>query len=167
MSDVEVRTFRPENKLSGILQNGGMLVTEALSNGAKAMKELRKPALKTIDRLLEAMNKDYGRKARKGDEDFQRLYEMSARIIDVCGPVADLQIHKAAFSLCELVDRCAGQGAWDWPSVDVHLNTLLLLRQAGPELKLPERKVILEGLDRLIGRLPPAPMPDEPAAEEP
>jgi hypothetical protein len=167
--EVQVRMFRPENKLSMVLQNGGMLASEALSNGNKVMKELRKPALKSIDRLIEVMGKQYGAQSRHGDEDFQGLYDLSARIIDICGPVADLQIHRAAFSLCELVDRCAGQAAWDWPSVDVHMNSLQLLSQAGAGLQPAQRKVILEGLDRLTGRLPPAPMPEEEAeaASEP
>lgn len=148
--------FRVQNNLAGITQNGGMLISEALANGNNAMKEMRKPCLKTIDRLLGEMSQKYGPAARRGDEDFQALYELSSRIIDVSGPVADLQLDRAAFSLCELVDRCAGQSIWDWPSVDVHFDALQLLRHVGADLKAAERKTIFDGLDRVTDRLPVA-----------
>jgi hypothetical protein len=148
--------FRVPNNLAGITQNGGILLSEALANANQVMKDMRKPCLRTIDRLLAEINQRYGPAVRRGDEDFQALYELSARIIDVTGPVADLQIDRAAFSLCELVDRCAAQSVWDWPSVDVHFDALQLLRHAGPALKAAERKTIFDGLDRITDRLPAA-----------
>lgn len=148
--------FRVPNNLAGITQNGGILLSEALANANQVMKDMRKPCLRTIDRLLLEIGQRFGPQARRGDEDFQVLYELSARIIDVSAPVADLQIDRAAFSLCELVDRCAAQSSWDWPSIDVHLDALQLLRHAGAQLGGAERKKIFDGLDRVTERLPAA-----------
>jgi hypothetical protein len=161
----EVREFRAPNPLAAITQNGGMLISEALGAANEALKDMRKPSLRAIDRLLAAMNQHFGPSSRRGDEDFQALYELAGRIIDVSSPVAEMQIDRAAFSLCELVDRCANQSRWDWPSVDVHLDALQLLRHSAAALKAPERKAILDGLDRVTERLPAAveAAPDETA----
>ncbi len=157
--------FRVPNKLrQKILKTGGMRAIEALAKGQEALDELREPSLAQIDGLIGEIIRVYGRSNRKGDEDFLELYQLASRIIDCAAPVSELEIDRAAFHLCELVDRCTGLGRWDWPSVDVHIDALQLLRL--DEGKLPEaaRAQIFLGLKKIHNRLPkPA---AEPAAPE-
>jgi hypothetical protein len=151
----EFREFRPNLAIRHITENGGVLVSEALAEANTIMKEMRKPILRAIDRFLKDIDKRYGPSPSRNDDlDFHTLYELSAHIIDISGPVADMQIDRAAFSLCDLVDRCEGMGKWDWPSVDVHLDALHLLRDQGDKMKAAQRKIILDGLDRVTERLP-------------
>ncbi|MDR3508341.1 MAG: chemotaxis protein CheE [Caulobacteraceae bacterium] len=153
MSDV--RMFRVPNKLGEkILKTGGRRAVELLADADQVMLDLREPCLADISSLISDINARYGKANRRGDEDFKDLYELSARIIDISAPVADLQIDRAAFFLCELVDRCSGQEKWDWPSVDVHLDALLLLRLDAGNLPAAAREKIFDGLKKINERLP-------------
>jgi hypothetical protein len=107
-----------------------------------------------IDNLIAQIVTEYGKANRKGDEDFANLYSYATRIIDSSAPVADLEIDRAAFHLCELVDRCTGLGRWDWPSVDVHIDALQLLRMDEGNLPAEARAQIFLGLKKIHDRLP-------------
>jgi hypothetical protein len=117
------------------------------------MLDMRETCLKDIDGLISEIVKGYGRAARVGDEDFLGLYTLSANIIDISAPVADLEIDRAAFFLCELVDRCGMRDQWDWPSVDVHIDALQLLRLDEGRLPAAARMSIFVGLKQINDKL--------------
>jgi hypothetical protein len=150
----EVRIFRVPNKLRDkILKSGGPRALEILARAEKAMVEMRPPCLDIIDELIAEIVAKYGRANRKGDEDFALLYALSSRIIDVSAPVAELEIDRAAFFLCELVDRCSARDLWDWPSVDVHIDALQLLRLDRGNLPPAARLQIFVGLKKINNKL--------------
>ncbi len=164
MSDV--RIFRVPNRLrEKILKSGGPRALEILAKGDKVMVDLRQPSLENIDKLIAEIVKGYGRANRKGDEDFLVLYTLAANIIDICAPVADLEIDRAAFFLCELVDRCGARNVWDWPSVDVHIDALQLLRLDEGHLPAEARMKIFLGLKKINNRLPTPEEESEAAAK--
>ena len=163
----QVRMFRVPNKLrQKILKAGGMRTMDALAKGQAALESLREPSLAQIDQVLVEINQTFGRSSRKGDEDLLPLYMLSTRIIDASAPVSELEIDRAAFHLCSLLDRCMALGRHDWPSIDVHLDALQLLRM--DEGKLPEaaRASIFAGLQKIHDRLPPAPSAGVAAEDE-
>jgi len=146
----EVRIFRVPNKLrEKILKSGGPRALEILAKAEENLAEMRPPCLEIIDELIAEIVGGYGRGRRKGDEDFLRLYTMSAQIIDCAAPVAELEIDKAAFFLCELVDRCGARDQWDWPAVDVHIDALQLLRLDLSSLPPEARQKIFLGLKQI------------------
>ena len=166
----EVRIFRVPNKLGHkILKTGGMKAMEALARGKRALDDMREPSLAQINGLISEIVRVYSRASRKGDEDFQELYQLASRIIDSAAPVSELEIDRAAFHLCELVDRCAGLGRWDWPAIDVHIDALQLLRLDGGKLPPEARAQIFLGLKKIHNRLPKPPAetvaPEEAPAE--
>lgn len=169
MSDV--RLFRVPNKLrEKILKSGGPRALEILAKADKIMVEMRPPCLEDINSLIDQIIKTYGQATRKGDEDFQGLYTLAANIIDISAPVAEMEIDRAAFFLCELVDRCSARGQWDWPSVDVHINALQLLRMDGANLPAAARMKIFSGLQKINDKLKAREAPDAaqtPPAEDP
>ena len=151
----EVRLFRVPNRLrQKILKTGGPKVQEALAQAQQNLDQLREPSLKIIDGLVAEIVQAYGRATRKGDEDFAELYMLASRIIDAAAPVPELEIDRGAFHLCALVDRCTGLGRWDWPSVDVHINALQLLRNDEGALPAAARAQIFHGLKKVHDRLP-------------
>ncbi len=161
----EARLFRVPNRLRNkILRNGGQRAADLVARAEEALVVLRPPCMDDIDRLIGEIMRAYGRSNRKGDESFQGLYDRAAGIIDVCAPVAYMEIDRAAFFLCELVDRCETRGEWDWPSVDVHLDALQLLRMDEGKLPPAARLQIFAGLQKISKRLP-SPEVEE-AAEE-
>ncbi len=151
----EVRLFRVPNRLrQKILKTGGPKVQEALAKAQQNLDELREPSLKIIDGLIAEIVRVYGRNNRKGNEDFADLYTFASRIIDAAAPVPELEINQAAFHLCALADRCMGLGRWDWPSVDVHIDALQLLRNDEGALSAVARAHIFRGLKKVHDRLP-------------
>ena len=153
MSDVKI--FKVPNKLrQKILKTGGARVEESLAKADKALVAMRGPALVHIETLVDQIVHIYGRGQRKGDEAFLPLYMLSSQIIDSSAPVKDLEIDRAAFHMCELVDRCMGLGRWDWPSVDVHIDALQLLRMDQGKLPSEARAQIFLGLKKVYDRLP-------------
>ena len=151
----QVRMFLVPNKLrEKLLKSGGARAIELLARADANLEFLRPRCLNQISDLIAEIANRYGAAKRKGDEDFDGLYSLSAKIIDISTPVADLEIDRAAFSLCELVDRCDGVGQWDWPSVDVHIDALMLLRLDAGTMPAEARQQIFNGLQKLNKRLP-------------
>jgi hypothetical protein len=143
----------PNRLREKILKSGGPRALEILAKADKAMFEMREACLQNIDALIAEIVQGYGRANRKGDEDFLVLYALSANIIDVSAPVAELEIDRAAFYLCELVDRCGAREQWDWPSVDVHIDALQLLRLDEGKLPASARMQIFVGLKQINDKL--------------
>jgi len=143
----------PNRLREKILKSGGPRALEILAKADKLMIEMRESCLENVNKLINEIIKEYGRANRKGDEDFLRLYTLCANIIDISAPVADLEIDRAAFYLCELVDRCGVRDQWDWPSVDVHIDALQLLRMEGVNLPASARMQIFVGLKKINDRL--------------
>ncbi|QUD88007.1 chemotaxis protein CheE [Phenylobacterium montanum] len=160
----EPRFFKVPNRLrKKIAEAGGARVMEHLAAADQNLEDLREPSLAMIDGIIAEMIQTYGKANRRGDEDFADLYSLAARIIDVSAPVAELEIDRAAFHMCELVDRCMGLDRWDWPSVDVHLDALVLLRNDEGALPAAARAQIFLGLKKVHDKLP---KPPPPAAED-
>lgn len=161
----EVKIFQVPNKLRDkILKKGGARVEESLAKADKALVAMRAPALAHIEGLIDQIVQIYGRASRNGDEAFLPLYMLSSQIIDSSAPLKDLEIDRAAFHMCELVDRCMGLGRWDWPSVDVHIDALQLLRLDQGKLPAAARAQIFLGLKQVYDRLPKPEIQLEPAA---
>lgn len=151
----KVRVFSVPNGLrTKLLESGGLRAEELLRHAEDNLQFMRPRCLNQITDLISQIVETYGAGCRTGDEPFAGLYALSAKIIDVSAPVVELEIDRVAFSLCELVDRCEGQGGWDWPSVDVHTDALQLFRLNGGDLPSHARARIFQGLSKLTERLP-------------
>jgi hypothetical protein len=149
-----VRKFRPPNRLTAMIKDrGGVLAKDALVNADTALEPLRAPSLAVLDAALTEIEARFGlaAAATRNSEDFETLYTLTLKILDVAnfaGPGVD----HAAASLCTLVDAQAEAGAWRWEAVDVHLNALRLLRNLGAKLPDAHRRSLLEGLQKVSQR---------------
>jgi hypothetical protein len=124
------------------------------------METLRPALLADLDQLLTEMEQAFGPAASDRDRrEPGTLYALSSRIMDVAGALPDSQIDRAAFSLCDLAERCGGESAWNWPAVEVHLSALRLLRREGQRMTAVQKATLLGGLRTLAGatRAPPSP----------
>ncbi len=156
-ADDGVRIFSVPNTLRAKIEaNGGQEASKLLATAESYLSFLRPRCLNKISDLIADIDGAYGKAVRKGDEAFEPLYALAAKIIDQCAPVSEYEIDRAASGLCELVDRCEGQGAWDWAAVDVHIDALYLLRQDAGSLPPEAREKIFAGLRRVTERLPRA-----------
>lgn len=144
-----VRKFRPPNRLAAMIkERGGVLAKDAIAAAEANVETLRDSSLAALDEALEAIEARFG----PVGEDFETLYTMTLKIIDVAGFAADAGVDEAAVSLCALVDGCAEAGAWRWDAVDVHISALRLLRNVGASLPAEQRRGMLDGLHKVAQR---------------
>lgn len=149
-----VRKFRPPNRLASMIKDrGGLLAKDAIAAAEANVETLRESSLASLDEALEAIEARFGAGVPgRAAEDFETLYTLTLKIVDVAGFAADAGVDEAAVSLCALVDACAEAGAWRWDAVDVHLSALRLLRNLGAQLPAEQRRGMLDGLHKVVQR---------------
>ncbi|MBO9559075.1 MAG: chemotaxis protein CheE [Caulobacter sp.] len=147
------RKFRAPNRLSLLARaEGGMMAKDALAAADAALEPLRAESLAVLDSALAEIEGRFGRSAAatRGDGAFQDLYALALRIIDVSGFLPGSCVDQAAVSFCALVDTCSEAGAWRWEAIDVHINSLRLLRTA--DLNPDQRRAVIDGLNKVSQR---------------
>jgi hypothetical protein len=140
--------IRAPNRLKAAMAAaGGLSVREAVRRSEAAVDTLREPCLETIDAVLAEMELRFGPKAaNREQEEFETLYGLASRIIDVSIVVRHSGLDDASRALCDLADLSGEIGRWDWPSVDVHLEALKMLRAAGESMTKEQRNAVISGL---------------------
>lgn len=144
---------RVKSRLSRMaLEPGGVTVAEGMKRANAALAAMREPSLAAIDGSLAELERRFGPAALQRDrERFADLSALSCKIIDLA-MFATAEFAEAARSTLELADECAVRGAWDWPTVDVHIGALALLRSQGERLSAEQRRAIVDGLQRVMQR---------------
>jgi hypothetical protein len=124
-----MRRFKVHSRLRAALMDGkGLRASEALARAEAGMQGLAEACAETIRGLIAGIDSDFGPGAggREAREPLT-LYRDVARIIESAVGEADGPLVEAAVSFCDLLDGCAEDNRWDWPAVDVHIQTLKLL----------------------------------------
>lgn len=103
---------------------GGRTVAQALAAAELGLASHRDEAMAqiglTLGRLEAAIT------AR--DEVAQAgVYDLAAALLDLAGFFETGPLYTAAFSLCEMSDRMTTDGAWAWPSIEVHVHAMRLI----------------------------------------
>jgi hypothetical protein len=153
-----VRKFRVKSRLARIaFAGGGVRVKEAL-NSAGAVMDAARPAYRaTLEETLEtARRQAAGREMGAGG--FEDFYALCGRLIELSWCVGSDGFTQAAYSLCDLVDRCSIAGEWDWPGLDVHMSTLRFLCDNGSTLDAKAQAAVLEGLRKVNLRIEADPL---------
>ncbi len=146
-----VRKFRVKTKLATeVLKGGGITASEALKRADAGLEPLREPCLVTVDRCLSEIDKRFGVSASgRSQEEFEDLYVLSSEIIDSSLGLPNSGIEHAARALCDLADLSLEKGIRDWQAVDVHIETLKLLRFRGQAFSQEQRQAVLDGLKKV------------------
>ncbi len=61
------------------------------------------------------------------------VYLLASRVVDLAGFFDTGPLFDAGYSLADTVDRMTTAAAWDWPPVQVHVQALRLILNAGCE----------------------------------
>ncbi len=130
---------------------GGVRVGAALGKAEQNLALIRDDCVASLDALLAELLSLCGRGGPPpSDEVRGEIYRISNEIHGIAG-VFDLpELGRAAYSLCELVDRLATLGRWHQASVDVHLSALQLLRKPG---SAADPANLLERLRALVAQI--------------
>ncbi|MDO9223183.1 MAG: chemotaxis protein CheE [Caulobacter sp.] len=146
-----VTWFRKRPRLASLIDSsGGMTVIKALRSAEANTAPLREEALAAVDGILTDLEALTAVRPDEPAADLARVYVLSASLLDVAGPFGLEDMCKAAYSLCDLVDRQTRAGRCDMPPVQVHVASLRVLAQAGQSAEA--RAQVLSGLELLLAR---------------
>lgn len=151
----EAKKFRVQSKIARVaFGHGGITANRALRQADLALEPLREPCLAQLDAALADINARYGPDALGREAaPFEPLYQLSARVIELSLFAPNSGLEDAGRALCTLVDLMEEAGQWSWVSVDVHIQTLNLLRASGPRMTPAQRETLLAGLGKVSSRM--------------
>jgi hypothetical protein len=144
----KVRKFKVKSRLATLaFQSGGISANQALKQADAGLESLRGPGLAAIDAAIAEIGARYGpAAANRASEPLEDLYRLSCNVIDMAMFVPGSGLEDAARSFCSLVDLSNELDIPAWDAIDVHIETLRLLRTAGAAMSGPQRQSILAGL---------------------
>lgn len=148
-----VRKYRVKSRLSRELLNPkGKMARDVLADAEAAVATLNAACEARIDEIIAEIDQRFGRGAPREQADVEQLYQLSSGIIDISGCILGQGVDRAAFMFCDLADRIGATGVWDWPAVDVFIDSLKLLRHQHGVIPEAKRDEILAGLAAVVGR---------------
>lgn len=159
----EVRIFRVKNRLRTLaLGGGGITAHDAIAGAEQAIEAKAPELLQEMDLLLDELEARFGAASPDGSSgDYEGLYMLASRIIDLSICLRGSLIDRAAQALCSLADVAGELGAWDRQAVEVHIMVLRLLRHGGASVPMKRREKAVEGLYKVtakrIGEVTPPP----------
>ncbi len=140
------KTFRYKSSLaSKMAVPGGKSIDDALRAAETALETHRDAAMQSLKAILTDLDAISARRARS------EVYERASALLDMAGFFDTGPLHPAVFSLCE-ISVGMGEGAGDWPSVEVHLRAIRMIL-AGDCRASEDTRLLLEGLTAVRQRL--------------
>ena len=146
-----VRKFAATNRLAElIVLPGGKTVREALDDAQTAVEQYRPEVIDDIDARIAELE----RLSTEASPSAETMYRASAGVIEHAGLFGLGHVGRAAYSLCELVDRLQQRGTWDAAAVAVHVGSMRLLRDMGenPEAESGAGE-LLAGLHAVVAKV--------------
>ena len=139
-----------QNRLSKLIKlPGGKRIEEAIAAADENLEAIRPPCLEALDehiaRIVALSN------GAPSPAAFDDIYEQSNHIVGLGGVFGLGDLSRAAYSLCDLVDRARDHGGPDRQALLVHVNSLKLLR-LGDAVPAEERRKVLDGLTAVVLR---------------
>lgn len=121
----------PAYKLAKVLRRpGGKTVAAALSEAEEGLAGLKGPCLEAIDKMMAAMNGHLADLCGPNRmQASKQLYNDVNGVIGLATAAGFPEMDRAAYSLCDLLDRMQETRNWDIDAVRVHVQALHLLRQ--------------------------------------
>jgi hypothetical protein len=146
MSPVTI-TRRRSNLSRMVGETGGMTVLAALRGAARETAGLLEEGRTILAEAIAGLEAAAGGQRDAGWPD--RVYAAARDVIEICPPEA-AALHRAAYSLCDLIDLQLRLGRSDAPSVAVHVQAIRLL--AAPDVSDAVATPILDGLRAVLER---------------
>ena len=144
--------LHPGERLAALVQQpGGLSREEAVGAVALRLSAVRDGMLVQIDATVAAMAA-LGLRLRHGPDRaaLDELYVQSNALFGVAGLFGLAGLGQVAHSLCDLIEHLRASGAWHPAAVQVHLDGLVLARNAG---SAEAAAASTGGLRRVVGSL--------------
>ena len=144
---------RHKSRLATMIDSaGGIAVGVALTSARDNIGKLRGKALGEVTRHigeLAALQRPTTRDEKA--ESLSRIYQSANHVIDAASPFGLDEVCAVASSLCDMVDRAAGEDAFDWRILQVHIQSLQLLNTL-PAEAVAEREAVSAQLAAMVAR---------------
>ena len=144
---------RRKSRLAKLIDSaGGVTVGVALTRARANIATLRGKALEEITRhIAELAALQRPDTADEKDESLRRIYQSANHLIDAASPFGLDEVCAVAVSLCDMVDRAAGESAFDWRILSVHIQSLQLLNTL-PDDATEQREQVTAHLTAMVAK---------------
>ena len=109
---------------------GGRALSDAERRAAERLGRHKTEVMAGIDAVVAELE---GLCAVRSDAPGDEVYRLASRLLDLAGFFDTGPLFEAGYSLADVADRMGSTGAWDWPSIQVHVQALRLILKAGCE----------------------------------
>jgi hypothetical protein len=150
----EVKKFWPKNRLKQLVAApGGMLASEAIARAEQHLDTISESCLAGIDAKIEELGVLSSSRGGEGEAaaTIDRIYQLSNEIFAEGGAFGRAALSTAAHSLCDLTGPGADNEGSVWEAIDVHVQSMRVLRRSDVETSDQMCRAVLDGL-RAVAR---------------
>ena len=150
-----VKWIMKKPRLSTLVdQAGGMSARSALKAADELLEPMREEGRERVEAAISGLEQSLAAPTPDRAAYLATLYDQGSAVMDAAGPFGLDDLCKAAFSLCELVDRYTRiDRSVDPRGIQVHVQALRLLSTPGA-VPPAARHTVLDGLNRVLDRVP-------------
>lgn len=144
---------RRKSRLAAMIDSpGGVSIGVALTRARANIAALRTRGLEEVTRHVEVLAAiQPPTDSEAALRTLQQVYRSANDVIDAAAPFDLEEICAVAISLCDMVDRAAGETRFDWRILEVHIQSLRLLN-ALPDDAVGERAEVTGHLSMMVER---------------
>ena len=144
---------RRKSRLATMIDSaGGVTVGVALTRARDNIDKLRGKALKEVTRHIgELAALQQPSTLDEKAESLRRIYQSANHVIDAASPFGLEELCAVAVSLCDMVDRAAGETRFDWRILSVHIQSLQLLNTL-PAEAVEQRAAVTAQLAAMVAK---------------
>ena len=144
---------RRKSRLARMIDSpGGISVGVALTRARDNIDKLRGKALEEVTRHIgELAALQQPSTLDEKAESLRRIYQSANHVIDAASPFGLEELCAVAVSLCDMVDRAAGETGFDWRILSVHIQSLQLLNTL-PAEAVEQRAAVTAQLAAMVAK---------------
>lgn len=144
---------RRKSRLAKMIDSaGGIAVGVALTRARDNISKLRGKALEEVTRHIgDLAALQQPTTTEEKEESLRRIYQSANHLIDAASPFGLERICAVGSSLCDMVDRAAGESGFDWRILSVHIQSLQLLNSL-PIEATEQRDAVVDHLTAMVAK---------------
>lgn len=142
------------NRLSRLVhQPGGVTMDEAVQAADANLETIREKVVAEIEAIVERMQA-VGTILRTGPDEraLEELYTLANSVVGMAGVFGMAALGQVSYSLCDLVDRMRTRKKWDGAAMQVHMDSLRLVR-SGTQGDGDGHRAVIAALRQVVERL--------------
>jgi len=125
----EARTLKIKTTLARqMAQPGGRTIADVERRANERLERHRDDVMTTIAGTITELELVVAAAAPDSEP---QVYRLASSLLDTAGFFDTGPLYDAGYSLCDVADRMQASGAWNWPTVAVHVQAMRLILTGG------------------------------------